>query len=111
MEHNELDIFDYDVLVLPFESNGHKSVFAILGARYIRDYMKHGFKEHRPCLLHFVPYHSQTQGQIHASNASCAKLRAWLNVMWRVKHRNNNFASIPFTNRSMHLSRPLGKFL
>ena len=111
MEHHELDIFDYDVLVLPFESNGHKSVFAILGARHIRDYMKHGFKEHRPCLLHVVPYHSQTQGQIHAYNASCAKLRAWLNVMWRVKRSKNDVASMPFTNRSMPLSRPRGKFL
>ena len=108
MEHHELDIFDYDVLVLPFESNGHKSVFAILGARH---YMKHGFKEHRPCLLHVVPYHSQPQGKIHAYNASSTKLRPWLNAMWRVKRSNNDFASMPFTNCSMPLSRPLGKFL
>ena len=56
MEHHELDILDYDVLVLPFESNDHKSVFAILGARHIRDYMKHGFNEHRH--IFFMLFHT-----------------------------------------------------
>jgi len=111
MEHHALDMFDYVVLVLPFESNGHTSVFAILGAKHIREYMKYGFNEHRSCVLHIVPYHSQTQGQIHAYNASSAKIRTWLNVMWRVKRSNNDFVSMPITNRSMPLSRPLGKFL
>ena len=41
MKHHALDMFDYDVLVLPFESNSHKSVFTILGAKNIRDYTKY----------------------------------------------------------------------
>ena len=110
MEHQAVDMFDFDVLLMPFESNGHKSIFAILGSKHINDYMKHGFKDYRPCILHIVPYHSETQGLIHVYNSASAKIRTWLNVMWRAKFSRNDFESMmPFTNRSMPLSRPSGK--
>ncbi len=109
MEQHAIDIFDYNVLLLPFESNGDKSIYAILGAKHIKDYMKNGFDEHRPCILHIVPHHLETQGQIHSYNASSTKIRTWLNVMWNVQHSNNDFDSMPFTSRPMPLSHPAGK--
>ena len=111
MDNHGVDIFDYDVLLMPFESHGHKSIFAILGARHINDYMKYGFTEYRPCILHIVPYHAETQGLKHVYNTASAKIRTWLNVMWRMKHGRNDFETLmPFTTRSMPISRPSSKF-
>ena len=40
MEQHAIDIFEYDVLLMPFESNVNKSIYAILGAKHIKDFMK-----------------------------------------------------------------------
>ena len=94
---------------MPFQSNGHKSLFVVLGANHIKDYMKRGFSDTRPCILHILPFATSTRVQTHAYNQAGLRLRVWLNAMWQTTHCNINFDSMPFTHRSLPMTRPFGE--
>ena len=40
MDVGATDVFDYDVVIMPFEEDGQRSLFLVLGAGHIKDYMK-----------------------------------------------------------------------
>ena len=61
IKHLEIDVLSHNMLIMPFESNGHKSLFVVLGAKHIKDYMKKGFSDMRPCILHILPYATSTR--------------------------------------------------
>lgn len=109
IKHPEIDIFSHNMLIMPFHSNGQKSLFVVFGAKHIKDYMKRGFSDTRPCILHILPYATSMQGQTHAHNQACLRLRVWLNALWRTTRCNNDFNSMPFTHRSLPMTRPFGE--
>ncbi len=103
MEHCAIDIFLYNMIIMPFHYNGHKSLFVVLGAKHIKDYMKRDFRGIRPCILHIHPYVTFIQCHNHAYNQACTRLRVWLNALWRMTRCNNDFDLdlMPFTRRSL----------
>lgn len=105
LEDMDVDIFDYNILLMPFEAEGHTSLFAIVGAKYIRDYTKIGFGKNRPCILHFDPNGNFLSKHDHRQVAD--KLRSWLNHLWRKKN-DYHALCMPFQKRTMPLCRPLG---
>ena len=109
--HAELDIFVNNMLIMPFQSNGHKSLFVVLGAKHIKDYNKMGFNKTRPCIVHILPYAASTRVQTHAYNQACLRMRVWLNAIWRTTRSNNDFESMPFTQRSLPMTRPFGEYI
>lgn len=109
VKHHEIDVFSHNMLVMPFQSDGQKSLFVVLGAKHIKDYMKRGFSKTRPCILHILPYATSMRVQTHAYNQACLRLRAWLNSLWRVTRCNNDIDFMPFTHRSLPMTRPFGE--
>ena len=109
VKHHEIDVFSHNMLVMPFQSDGQKSLFVVLGAKHIKDYMKRGFSNTRPCILHILPYATSMRVQTHAYNQACMRLRAWLNSLWRATRCNNDIDSMPFTHRSLPMTRPFGE--
>ena len=109
MKRHNVDIFAYNMLLMPYQSGVQKSLFVVLGANNIKDYMKRGFTGTRPCVLHILPYATSNISQLHAYNQVSLTIRTWLNALWRNSQRNSVYMSIPFTHRSMPLSRPFGK--
>ena len=111
MEHCAIDIFSYNMIIMPFHHNGNKSLFVVMGAKHIKDYMKTDFSETRPCILHILPYATTTQGHNHAYNQAVTRLRVWLNALWRTTHCNNafNVDSMPFSGRSLPFRQPCGE--
>ena len=108
MKRKNVNIFEHDMIMMPFCAGGHRSLFVVVGASNIQDYMKHGFSDERPCILHILPYQTSTRAQMQAYNAASAKIRAWLNALWRVTYCANDVVSMPFTHRSLPLTRPYG---
>ncbi len=108
MEKKDIDIFDYNMLLMPFHSQGQTSLFAIVGAKYIRDYTKIGFSKNRPCILHFDPNNSSLSK--HDPRRVADRLRTWLNRLWR-KRKSNDLLSMPFQKRTMPLCHPIGMVL
>ena len=45
MDAGATDLFDYDVVIMPFEEDGQRSLFVVLGAGHIKDYMKCNFQK------------------------------------------------------------------
>ena len=111
MKEKNVNIFEYDMIMMPFYANGHRSLFVVVGASYIQDYMKCGFSNERPCILHILPYQRPTRAQTQAYNAASAKIRSWLNALWRVTYCVNDIISMPFTHRSLPLTQPYGNFI
>ena len=109
-KHHNLDVFQHNILIMPFESEGHKSLFVVVGAQNIKDYHKRNFKKSRPCILHVAPFQTSTPVQSHAYNVAHSKIRIWLNAMWRVSSGDNDLCSSPFTNRSIPMARPNGEY-
>lgn len=109
-ERHNLDVFGHNIMIMPFQSEGHMSLFVVIGAQNIREYQKHGFSKSRPCILHIVPFESSTRVQCHAYNAASSRIRTWLNVMWRATYCHNDFSVMPFTHRSIPTTRPFGKY-
>lgn len=107
MHWRGVDIFEHQILVLPFASNGQKSLFVIINATDIRTYHNKSHKGSRPCILHLDPNEKGTS--THDYGTVSERLRVWLNCMWRKKHNDNNPLSMPFNKRSMPLCRPSGK--
>ena len=106
--HN-MNVFSHSLLVMPYLSGKHRSLFIVLGANNINDYMKHGFTGTRPCILHIVPYGTSDRRQLHAYNGVSSRIRMWLNALWQNGQCNDEFRSMPFTHRSMPMTRPFGK--
>ena len=111
VKRRTVDIFTYNVLIMPYQCGMQKSLFVVLGANNIKDYMKRGFTGTRPCILHILPYATSNRSQLHAYNQVFSTIRTWLNALWRDNQCNGVQMSMPFTHRSMPLSRPFGKFL
>ena len=65
MEHCAIDIFSYNMIIMPFHCNGNKSLFVVMGAKHIKDYMKTDFSKTQPCILHILPYATTMQGHHH----------------------------------------------
>ena len=45
MDVSATEFFNYDVVIVPFEEDGQRSLFVVLGAGQIKDYMKCNFLE------------------------------------------------------------------
>ena len=105
------DLFDYDVVIMPFEEDGQRSLFLVLGAGHFKDYMECNFRKTRPCILHILPHETSTRAQMHAYNAASSRIRTWLNALWRVKYCEQAYDSMPFTHRSMPTTRPFGMYV
>ena len=56
VKRHNVDIFSYNALFMPYQSEVQKSLFVVLGANNIKDYMKQNFTGTRPCILHILPY-------------------------------------------------------
>ena len=111
MDVGATDFFDYDVVIMPFEEDGQRSLFLVLGAGHIKDYMKCNFRKTRPCILHVLPHETSTRAQMHAYNTASARIRTWLNALWRAKYCKQAYDSMPFTHRSMPTTRPVGMYM
>ena len=86
-------------------------MFVVLGAGNIKEYSKRSFSGTRPCILHILPYATCNRMQSHDYNQACQKIRTWLNVLWCTIQCNNGFQSMPFTHKSMSMTRLFGKRL
>ena len=113
MEQCGVDVFLYNMIIMPFHHNGNKSLFVVMGAKHIKDYMKTGFNETRPWILHILPWATSMQGHNHAYNQATTRLRVWLNALWQTMHCSDIFdiASMPFTHRSLPFTQPFGKWV
>ena len=111
MEQCAVDVFLYNMIIMPFHHGGNKSLFVVMGAKHIKDYMKADFSETRPCILHILPYAASMQGHNHAYNQATTRLRVCLNALWRTMCCNNGFdiALMPFTHRYLPFTQPFGK--
>jgi hypothetical protein len=111
LEHCAIDIFSYNMIIVPFRHNGTISLFTVIGAKHIKDYMKTDFSETRPCILHILPYATTLQGHKYACNQAVTRLRVWLNALWRTTRGNNIFDadSMPFNSRSLPFTWPRGE--
>ena len=101
-----LNIFDHNVLLVPFDASGHKSLFVIIGANNIRQYDTRFFRGSRPCILHLDP-NDALRGR-HDHHAIADKLRTWLNRIWRWENAENDYTVMPFNKRTMPHVRPYG---
>ena len=106
--HN-VNIFSHNLLIMPHQSGKYRSLFVVLGANNIKDYMKQNFTGTRPCILHILPYATSNRSQVHAYNQVSLKIRTWLNALWRNSQCNGDFGSMPFTHRSMPTTTPFGE--
>ena len=106
MGATSLNIFDQNVLLVPFDASGHKSLFVIIGSNNIRDYTRRGFSGSRPCILHLDP-NDALRGK-HDHHAVADKLCTWLNRIWRWEHAENDYNVMPFNKRTMPNVRPYG---
>ena len=75
MEHCAIDIFSCNMIIMPFRHNGNTSLFVVMGAKHIKDYMKTDFSETRPCILHVLPCATTMQGHNHAHNQAVTRSR------------------------------------
>ena len=103
-------IFSNDMLLLPFDGHGQKSLFVILNAGGIRDYTKRNYWSSRPCIMHLDP--NKQAVAHHDFNNIANRLRTWMNKLWRdrISYLNDPFL-VPFNHRSMPLCRPTGMYL
>ena len=111
LEHCAMDIFSYNMIIVPFRHDGNTSLFAVMGAKHIKDYTKRDFSETRPCILHILPYATTVQGHKFACNQAVTRLLVWLNALWRATRGNNVFDadSMPFNSRSLPCACPCGE--
>lgn len=100
---NGIDIFTPNVLLLPYDESGRKSLFVVVGAQNIQDYNKRTFRGSRPCILHFDPCNS-SYGK-HNSNHIADKIRTWLNAIWRRRESDRSDLVLPFHKRSLPLAK------
>ena len=109
MKRHNMNVFSHSLLVMPYLSGKHRSLFVVLGTNEINDYMKRGFTGTRPCILHIVPYATSDRRQSHTYNEVSTRIRIWLNALWRNSQCNDEFGSMPFTHRSMPTTRLFSK--
>ena len=108
MEHCAIDIFSYNMIIMPFHHNGNKSLFVAVGAKHIKTYMKTDFSKTRPCILHILPYATTMQDHRHAFHQAVTCLRVWLNALWQTTRCGNAFDVdlMPFNSRSLPFTQP-----
>ena len=99
----------HSFMLFPFDANGYKSLFVVVGAKNVRHYNGRQFKGSRPCILHLDPFDSP-RGR-HNSNAVADKLRTLLNIFWRADQSVTDPLIAPYNQRSLPLSRPYGEFV
>ena len=111
LEHCAIDIFSYNMIIVPFRHDGNTSLFAVMGAKHIKDYVRRDFSETQPCILHILPCATIRQGHNHSCNQAVTRLRVWLSALWRTTRCNNSFDvdSMPFSHRSLPFVQPLGE--
>ncbi len=109
MEDHAIDIFLNNMIIMLFHHNGQKSLFVVLMANHIKDYVKRDFGHTQPCIIHILPYATFMQCQTHAYTQACTRLHVWLNALWQTASYNNGFDLMPFTHRSLPLTQPLGE--
>ena len=111
LEQCAIDIFSYNMIIVPFRHDGNTSLFAVMGAKHIKNYVRRDFGETRPCILHILPYATTLQGHKYARTLAVTRLRVWLNAPWRTTRGNNVFDtdSMPFNGRSLPFTRPRGE--
>ena len=111
MEHCAIDIFSCNMIIMPFRHNGNTSLFVVMGAKHIKDYMKTDFSETHPCILHIMPCDIIRQGHVHACNQAVTRLRVWLNALWRATRCGDSLDVdyMPFSHRSLPFVQPLGE--
>jgi len=80
----DINVFDRDTLLMPFDAGGHKSLFVVIGAKHIKSYSSNKFQGNRPCIVHLDP--TDTPHERHNHHAVSEKIRVWLNRMWRHQH-------------------------
>lgn len=108
MNSINIDVFDHKMLLLPFEAEEQKSIFIVIGAGNIRCYDKRTFKGDRPCIIHLNPCrHSESR---HNSHSIAAKIRTWLNHLWRQRENNGDNLMAPFHKRSLPVFTPQGNY-
>merc|ERR1712051_223396 len=81
MEQYAVDVFLYNMIIMPFHHDGNKSLFVVMGAKHIKDYMKADFSETLPCILHILPYAASMQDHNHAYSQATTRLCVWLNAL------------------------------
>ncbi len=79
LDDMDIDVLNYNMVLLPFDAHDQMSLFVIVGAKYICDYTKIGFTKNRPCILHFDPCNNSRARHNHRQVAD--KLRTWLNQL------------------------------
>ena len=96
------------MLFLPFDGKDQKSLFVVVNAGRIRDYLKVGYNENRPCIIHLDP--NKSDFARHNGHAIADRIYVWLNTLWRYEHDKNNNLLMPFFKRSMPLCCPKGEY-
>ena len=103
-----VDVFESDILLIPFEAGGHKSLFVVVGAKHIRKYQQNLFQGTRPCIIHFDSLTSRCSP--HKAHNVAQRLRVWLNVLWRSSNNMGDQFIAPFNKRSLPMIQPRGKY-
>ena len=100
IQHCGIDIFSYNMIIISYHCNGNKSLFVVMGAKHIKDYMKTDFSKTQPCILHILPYATFMQGHHHAYNQAVT-----------LTHCNYAFDIdlMPFSRRYLLFTQPFGE--
>lgn len=102
------ELFEPNILLFPFDSNGSKSLFVVIGAKNIRSYTSNLYRGSRPCIMHIDPNGSKSMKK-HDHNAVAVKLRTWLNKAWRKYKNESDPLVMPFGKYSLPLIKPSGE--
>ena len=98
------NLFNHDILLIPFTSANYKSMFAVIGANEIKNYAKLGHTGSRPCIVHLDALPASKS--CHDANFVGNKIRSYLNAMWSHRFLGTRDPELnPFNKRSMPLIR------
>ena len=98
------NLFNHEILLIPFTSADYKSMFAVVGANEIKNYAKIGHTGSRPCIVHLDALPASKS--CHDANFVGNKIRSYLNAMWSHRFLGTRDPELnPFNKRSMPLIR------
>jgi hypothetical protein len=98
------NIFNHEILLIPFTSAKYKSMFAVIGANEIKNYAKIGHMGSTPCIVHLDALPASKS--CHDANFIGNKIRSFLNAMWSHRNLGTRDPELnPFNKRSMPLIR------
>jgi hypothetical protein len=96
------NLFNHEILLIPFTSSNYKSMFAVIGANEIKNYAKIGHTGSRPCIVHLDALPASKS--CHDANFVGNKIRSYLNAMWSHQFLGTRDPELnPFNKRSMPL--------